>query len=69
MLWIIIEGASHQIISCNIHHENDVYQLWVERPNGKSLKLAEDANKNEIQLIKDAIDHAIETHDPVLNLS
>lgn len=68
MLWLIVKGASHQIISCNVHKENDKFQLWVERPNGKSLKIAEHQDEKEIELIKEAIDFAIKNRDPVLEL-
>jgi hypothetical protein len=72
MLWLITQGgASHQIISCNIftnEKEGVLYQLWVERPNGKSLKIAENEDYVEVQIIKDAIDYAIEHRIPTLKL-
>jgi len=69
MLWIIKGDFSHQIVSCNIFEEGDMYQLWVTRPNGKNLKLEEKADKAEIVLIKEAIDYAIEHGEPVLRLN
>lgn len=69
MLWIVVKGASHQIISCNIHKDGDKYQLWVERPNGKSLKIVESTDKNEVELVKEAIDYAIKHREPVLELN
>lgn len=69
MLWVIIKGASHQIIGCNIHQEGGKHQLWVERSNGKNLKIMESEDLSEVQLHKDAIDYAIETREPTLRLS
>lgn len=68
MLWIVIKEASHQIISCNVHQENGKHQLWVERPNGKSLKIAESVNLKEVELVKEAIDYAIKHREPTLEL-
>lgn len=59
MIWLIIGEESHQIISSNVCNKGDMYELWVTRPNGKSLKIDE-GNKEKITEIKDAIDYAIE---------
>ena len=59
MIWIIIGEESHQIISCNMHAKDDLYELWVTRPNGKSL-LVETGAKDKIAELKEAIDYAIE---------
>ena len=69
MLWLIKEGASHQVVGCNIHEEKGVHQLWVERPNGKSTKVAENKDRSAIKEIKNMIDHAIKIGDPVLELN
>ena len=69
MLWIVVKEASHQIISCNTHKDGDKYQLWVERPNGKSLKIVESTDKSEVELVKEAIDYAIKNREPVLELN
>lgn len=61
MIWIIKGNESHEIISTNIHVEDDKFQLWVTRPNGKTIKIFEDKDKNEANLLKDAIDYAITT--------
>jgi hypothetical protein len=53
------KGASHQIISCNMHNKDGKHQLWVERPSGKTLKIVESKDINEVQIVKDAIDHCI----------
>lgn len=60
MLWLIQENASHQIMSCNIHNANALYELWVTRPNDKNLKIAESTQQKDITTIKEAIDYAIE---------
>lgn len=59
MLWLVNKGSSHQIVSCNIHKEKDRYQLWVERISGKTLKIAESKNPDDVMVIKGAIDFAI----------
>ena len=69
MLWLVIKGASHQIISCNVHQENGKFQLWVERPNGKNMKIVEDTNEAEVLLVKEAIDYAIENNESTLRLA
>lgn len=68
MLWLIKEGASHQVVGCNIHEENGKHQLWVERSNGKSVKIAESKNREDVKEVKGAIDFAIKKGDPVLEL-
>jgi len=60
MFWLIIGDVSHQIMSCNIHNNNDKFELWVTRPNDKNLKIAESNDEADIREIKDAIDFAIE---------
>jgi hypothetical protein len=69
MIWLIIGNVSHQIISCNVHEEDGVFQLWVTRPNGKNLKIEESTDKAKILEIKDAIDFAIEHKEPALRLA
>lgn len=69
MLWVIKGDYSHQIVSCNIHEDNGVFQLWVTRTNGKNIKLEESANREEVLLIKEAIDYAIEHREPTLRLN
>lgn len=69
MLWLIIGDSSHEIISCNTYNKEGVYQVWVERPNGKTMKIGESKDPNEAKEIKDAIDFAIEHGHKVLNLN
>ena len=69
MLWLVIEGASHQIIGCNVHQRDNKYQLWVERVNGKTLLVYENMLEEEVSMVKDAIDHAIETKESTLRLN
>ena len=69
MLWLIVEGASYQIIGCNIHEKDGVHQLWVEQANGKPRKIAENTEKSEVTIIKGAIDYAIETNETTLRLA
>ena len=68
-MWIIQEEVSHEVISCNIHQDGDIHQLWVTRSNGKSLKIMESKNKEEIITAKDAFDYAIEHGEPALHIA
>jgi hypothetical protein len=60
MLWLIIGDSSHEIISCNTFFRDGKHQVWVERVNGKTLKVHESEEKSRIEEIKEAIDFAIE---------
>jgi len=62
MLWLIIGEASYEIISSNIHHleDDNIHQLWVTRPGGKSLKVMESEDPEIIYEYKNAIDTAID---------
>jgi hypothetical protein len=68
MLWLIIKGASYQIVGCNVYEEKGKFQLWIERPNGKTLKIVESKEKSDVELVKNAIDYAIAHHEPSLEL-
>lgn len=70
MLWIIKNDVSYEIVSCNKHFDdkNDVYQLWITRTNGKSIKILESINEDDISLAKGAIDYAIENKETALRL-
>lgn len=68
MLWLIKEDASHQIMSCNIHNANNTFELWITRPNDKNLKIAESTKQEDVAIIKEAIDYAIENSIPALRL-
>lgn len=69
MLWIVKDNMSIQIIGCNICEKNGMFQLWVTRPNDKSLMLDENTSKEEILIIKEAIDYAIENKEKALRLA
>lgn len=68
MLWIVKGSSSYLITSCNIAENNGEFQLWVERSNGKSLKIEQSADEQEIKTIKEAIDYAIENNEQALRL-
>lgn len=68
MLWLIIGNSSHEIISCNTFFKDGKHQIWVERANGKTLKVNESENKEEIMEIKEAIDYAIQEGHKTLSL-
>lgn len=69
MLWLIVGDSSHEIISCNTCLRDGKHQVWVERVNGKTLKVGESTDKQEILDIKEAIDYAIQEGHKTLNLN
>lgn len=60
---------SHAIVSCNTAFKNDMHELWVTRPGGKSLFITKSKNKDEVLEIKEAIDYAIENGETMLRLT
>ena len=60
MLWLITEDESVTVRECNLHQQGDLWELWVRRYNGTSLKIKKSKNKEEIAEVKEAIDFAIE---------
>lgn len=71
MLWIVLNTASHAIIGCNTFFDTErgVHQLWVTRANGKSLKIAESTDEQEIETMRAAIDYAVEQGEYTLRLA
>jgi hypothetical protein len=71
MLWLVIKGASHQITGCNLfwNGKNEKWEVWIEKPNGKTLKIKESADEKEANEIKEAIDYAISKGVPSLELA
>lgn len=59
MIWLVTRGASYQITSCNIVEKDGLFQMWVERNNGKGLKVLESKDEELVREHKNAIDHAI----------
>ena len=68
MLWIVLKSASYQITSANMIKKDGKHELWVERTNGKGLKLLADTDIYKVVEIKDAIDYAIKTRESTLEL-
>lgn len=68
-MWLIDKEFSHEIISCNIHENDGVHELWVTRPNGKSLKIQENKDRAVVEELKEAIDYAIEHKESALRLA
>ena len=68
MLWLVTEESSNLIVSCNLHHKNDMHSVWVERQNGKNMKVLESNDLDKVKEIRNAIDYAIETKEPTLDL-
>lgn len=68
MLWLRMKQSSHQIVSCNLHKEGDKHSVWVERINGKNMKILESPNEEEVKEIRDMIDYAIKNSKNTLEL-
>ena len=70
MIWIIKGDESHNIISCNVfqNEEEDIYEVWITRPNGKNLKVFKHEDKAEASLLKEAIDFAIQKGLPTFTI-
>lgn len=69
MLWLIMKDSSHQIISCNTHEREGVHEVWVERVNGKSMKVEESGDAQLVADVREAIDFAIHNGHRTLNLN
>lgn len=70
-LWLVRgKDFSDTIIGCNYFFDEKTqkHQLWVTKPNNKTLLIAESDEKSIVEEIKEAIDFAIEHKDPVLRL-
>ncbi|TCX53806.1 hypothetical protein [Dehalobacter sp. 14DCB1] len=65
-IWLVIDPTkSESIISCNTFINGDKHELWVTKPTGKTMKVLENTDHEEIQRYKDAIDYAISKRDPI----
>lgn len=69
MLWIVLKRESHQIIACNIAKKGNEFELWVTRPNDKGLCIAKSEKLEDVQVIKEAIDFAIEQGEKALRIA
>lgn len=70
MLWIIKEDRSYQIVSCNLFYnrKNKMHEIWASNAKGENFKLDEKRKREDVLLIKEAIDYAIETGETALRL-
>ena len=68
-MWIMEDNLSYEIIGVNIHETSEgLFELWVTKKDNKTKLVKRSEDKEEIQLIKDAIDYAIKIGDKVLEL-
>ena len=68
-MWIVEDKLSYEIIGVNIHETSEgLFELWVTKKDNKTKLVKKSNDKEEIQLIKDAIDFAIKIGDKVLEL-
>ena len=68
-MWIVEDKLSYEIIGVNIHETSEgLFEIWVTKKDNKTKLVKKSNDKEEIQLIKDAIDFAIKIGDKVLEL-
>ena len=68
-MWIMEDKLSYEITGVNIHETSEgLFELWVTKKDNKTKLVKRSNDKEEIQLIKDAIDYAIKIGDKVLEL-
>ena len=68
-MWIMEDKLSYEIIGVNIHETSEgLFEIWVTKKDNKTKLVKRSDDKEEIQLIKEAIDYAIKIGDKVLEL-
>ena len=68
-MWIMEDSLSYEIIGVNIHETSEgLFEIWVTKKDNKTKLVKRSNDKEEIQLIKEAIDYAIKIGDKVLEL-
>lgn len=68
-MWIMEDSLSYEIIGVNIHETSEgLFEIWVTKKDNKTKLVKRSDDKEEIQLIKEAIDYAIKIGDKVLEL-
>ena len=68
-MWIMEDKLSYEIIGVNIHETSEgLFEIWITKKDNKTKLVKRSDDKEEIQLIKDAIDYAIKIGDKVLEL-
>jgi len=68
-MWIMEDKLSYEITGVNIHETSEgLFELWVTKKDNKTKLVKRSNDKEEIQLIKEAIDYAIKIGDKVLEL-
>lgn len=68
-MWIVEDSLSYEIIGVNIHETSEgLFEIWVTKKDNKTKLVKRSDDKEEIQLIKEAIDYAIKIGDKVLEL-
>lgn len=68
-MWIMEDKLSYEIVGVNIHETSEgLFELWVTKKDNKTKLVKRSNDKEEIQLIKEAIDYAIKIGDKVLEL-
>lgn len=68
-MWIMEDKLSYEITGVNIHETSEgLFEIWVTKKDNKTKLVKRSNDKEEVQLIKDAIDYAIKIGDKVLEL-
>lgn len=70
MLVIIVKDETVDLIGYNLYFDEatNKHSLWVRRPNGKTLKIAESFDREKVEILKQAMDYAVYNGDRVMNL-
>jgi precorrin-3B methylase len=67
MIWIIMKDEAHLIVGYNTHERHGEYELWITKATGKTQLIAS-GNEDEVTLVKNAIQYAIENGKKLLDL-
>lgn len=62
-MWLVMSSKSFEIKGINLHanEKNNKHELWVTKPDGKTVLVFESKDITAIIELKEAIDFAIET--------
>ena len=69
MIWIKLKEASYEITSTNIGENKGKHELWVERSNGKTMKIYSSDNRDAVAEVRDMIDFAVEKNIRTVDLT
>ena len=71
MIWLVTENESIQITGQNLFYnkKDEQFELWVTRLiSGKTLLILASKDEEEVKLLRDAIDYAIDNGEKTFSL-